>query len=166
MAEIAAHMVHRRLPPLDRILLYDVVLLLGIGLVMVYSASAFVAAHREGYSAYYFVHDCVNIIVSLITLSLVVQIPMSAWQRLSPYLLLAGMGALVLVLIPHIGVRVNGSARWLTLGVGHIQPSEFFKLLLVLYLAGYLVRRRDRLSEFTHGIMTVAVLLMVTGVLL
>ncbi|MDA8389830.1 MAG: putative lipid II flippase FtsW [Gammaproteobacteria bacterium] len=166
MSEIAVHMGRRHLPPLDKILLYDVVLLLGVGLVMVYSASAFVAAHRSGYSAYYFVHDCVNIIVSLITLSFVVQIPMSAWQRLSPYLLLTGMGALVLVLIPHVGVRVNGSARWLSLGVGHIQPSEFFKLLLVLYLAGYLVRRQDRLSEFTHGIMTVAILLMVTGVLL
>ena len=166
MAE--AHYVtqNRRVPPLDPVLLYTVLALLVFGLIMVYSASAFVAAQRLRHSSYYLLHDCVNIAVSLVAFFVVVQIPMSFWRRASPYLLMGGLVALVMVLIPHIGVRVNGSARWLPLGIANIQPSEFLKLFLVLYLAGYLVRRKDRLSEFTHGILTVATLLMITGVLL
>jgi len=156
----------RRVPPFDPVLLYTVLALLVFGLTMVYSASAFVIAQRTGRGSYYLLHDCINIALSLVTFFVVVQIPMSFWRWMSPYLLMVGLAALVMVLIPHVGVRVNGSARWLPLGVINIQPSEFLKLFLVLYLAGYLVRRQDRLSEFTHGILTVATLLMVTGILL
>ncbi len=156
----------RRMPPLDPVLLYTLLTLLGFGFVMVYSASAFEAVHRAGYSTYYLWHDGVNIALSIIALFVVVTIPTAVWREASPYLLMGGLAALVMVLIPHVGVRVNGSARWLSLGVINIQPSEFLKLFLVLYLAGYLVRRQGRLNEFTHGILTVATLLMVTGVLL
>ncbi len=166
MADLNDAAVARRSPPLDPVLLYTLCALLGFGLVMVYSASAFVSIHRAGYSIYYLWHDGVNTALSLVTLMVVVTIPMTVWRKISPYLLIAGLVALVMVLIPHVGVRVNGSARWLSLGVINIQPSEFLKLFLVLYLAGYLVRRQGRLSEFTHGILTVATLLMVTGVLL
>lgn len=166
MAEAYEVAAKRRLPPLDPVLSSVVLALLAFGLTMVYSASAFVAAQRTGHSTYYLVHDCVNIAISLLAFTLVVQIPMVFWRRVSPYLLMIGLFGLVMVLIPHVGVRVNGSARWLPLGVANLQPSEFLKLFLVLYLAGYLVRRQDRLSEFTHGILTVATLLMVTGVLL
>lgn len=166
MAEAYEVGAKRRVPPLDPLLFYVVLALLALGLTMVYSASAFVAAQRTGHSAYYLLHDFVNIAISLLAFTLVVQIPMGFWRRVSPYLLIMGLFGLVMVLIPHVGVRVNGSARWLPLGVVNLQPSEFLKLFLVLYLAGYLVRRQNRLSEFTHGILTVATLLMVTGVLL
>ncbi|WP_297445173.1 putative lipid II flippase FtsW [Acidiferrobacter sp.] len=166
MADTTNAAVMRRSPPLDPVLLYTLATLLAFGLVMVYSASAFVSVHQAGYSTYYLWHDAVNTALSVITLTVVVRIPTAVWRKISPYLLMAGLVALVMVLIPHLGVRVNGSARWLSLGVINIQPSEFLKLFLVLYLAGYLVRRKDRLSEFTHGILTVATLLMVTGVLL
>ncbi|HUW99090.1 MAG TPA: putative lipid II flippase FtsW [Acidiferrobacter sp.] len=156
----------RRVPALDPVLLYTVLVLLAFGLTMVYSASAFIAADRGGYWSYYLLHDFVNIAVSIVALFVVVHIPTTYWRSMSPYLLIAGLVALVMVLIPDVGVRVNGSARWLSLGVGNIQPSEFLKLFLVLYLAGYLVRQQDRLSEFTYGILTVATLLMVTGILL
>ncbi len=166
MAEVREMSHGQRMPPLDAVLFYDWLGLLAIGLVMVYSASAFVATQRVGYSSYYLVHDCVNVAVSVVAFSLALQIPIAFWRRVSSYLLLGGLAALVMVLIPHVGVVANGSARWLPLGVFNVQPSEFLKLLLILYLAGYLVRRRDRLSEFTHGILTVSALLMVTGILL
>lgn len=165
-ADVQEHSRGHRMPALDPVLLYTVVILLALGLMMVYSASAFVAAHRMGYSGYYLLHDAINIAISVIVLAVVVRMPMVFWRRISSYLLLGGFFALLLVLVPHVGLRVNGSARWLPLGVFDLQPSEFFKLFLVLYLAGYLVRRKDRLSEFTHGILTVATLLMITGVLL
>lgn len=166
MSQVSSEARPRHIPALDPVLLYTVLILLAFGLTMVYSASAYVAADRTGNSGYYLLHDFVNIVLSLITFYMVTFIPISFWRQFSPYLLMAGLGALVMVLIPHVGVRVNGSARWLSLGVVNLQPSEFLKLFLVLYLAGYLVRRKDRLSEFTHGILTVAMLLMVTGVLL
>jgi len=166
MNSMGESMLRRAKPPLDPVLLYTVLTLLAFGLTMVYSASAYVAAQRTGHSPYYLLHDVVNVIVSLLALFAVLQIPIKVWRHLSPYLLMVGLAGLVMVLIPHVGVRVNGSARWLSLGVINVQPSEFLKLFLVLYLAGYLVRRKDRLSEFTHGILTVSGLLMATGVLL
>ena len=75
------------------------------------------------------------------------QIPMRAWQKLAPWLFIAGVVLLVLVLVPGIGKSVNGSRRWLSLAVFNVQPSEFMKLAVVLYAASYAVRR----AAFLHA---------------
>jgi cell division protein FtsW len=66
---------------------------------------------------------------------------------LAPYLFIAGAVLLVLVLVPHVGKSVNGSRRWISLGVVNVQPSEFMKLAAVLYAASYAVRR----AAFLHA---------------
>ena len=72
---------------------------------------------------------------------------MKAWQRLAPWLFIAGAVLLVLVLVPGIGKSVNGSRRWLSLAFFNVQPSEFMKLAVVLYAASYAVRR----ATFLHA---------------
>ena len=72
---------------------------------------------------------------------------MKAWQALAPWLFVAGIVLLILVLVPGIGRSVNGSRRWLALYVVNVQPSEFMKLAVVLYAASYAVRK----AAFLHA---------------
>ena len=73
--------------------------------------------------------------------------PLRAWQKLAPWLFIAGAVLLVLVLIPGIGSAVNGARRWLSLAVVNVQPSELMKLAVVLYAASYTVRK----AAFLHA---------------
>ena len=125
-------------------------LLLAIGLVMVYSASiatAEVSAHT-GYRAWYFlVRHALFVGVGVVAAYVAFQVPMKIWQQLAPWLFLGGAALLVMVLIPGIGKSVNGSRRWLSLFVINLQPSEFMKLVVVLYAASYAVRK----AAFLHA---------------
>src|SRR6202008_1615816 len=69
------------------------------------------------------------------------QIPLKACRPFAPYLFFSGAALLVAVLIPGVGRAINGSRRWLPLGVVNLQPSEFMKLFVVLYAASYAVRK-------------------------
>jgi cell division protein FtsW len=117
---------------------------------MVYSSSiatAEASAHT-GNRAWYFLARHAMFVGAGIAAALVgFQIPLRAWQKLAPYVFIAGAVLLVLVLVPHVGKSVNGSRRWLPLGVINIQPSEFMKLAVVLYAASYAVRR----AAFLHA---------------
>jgi cell division protein FtsW len=134
----------------DASLAWAALLLLSLGLVMVYSSSIAMAeaSRHTGYRAwYYLVRHAAFIGVGLVLAAIAFQVPMKAWQRLAPYLFVGGALLLVLVLIPGIGRSVNGSRRWLSLGVANLQPSEFMKLAVVLYAASYAVRK----AAFLHA---------------
>jgi len=134
----------------DATLAWSALLLLAIGLVMVYSASiaAAEASGHTGYRAWYFLlRHGLFLVVGLAAAAIAFQVPMSAWQRLAPWLFALGALLLVLVLVPGIGKSVNGSRRWLSLFVINLQPSEFMKLAVVLYSASYAVRKAASL----HG---------------
>ena len=74
--------------------------------------------------------------------------PTRWWARSSTLLYFVGLGLLLIVVLPGIGKTVNGATRWVALGSFNLQTSEFMKLFLILYLAGYLVRRQ---AEVTHS---------------
>lgn len=153
------------IPDFDQILVWSAILLLSLGLVMVYSASISIAgAGRgiDGYEAYFLVRHGIYLTVGLLIGLIVFQIPMRLWQRFSLYPFLLGMALLVLVLIPGIGNEVNGSRRWLSLFIVNLQPSEFMKLFMVIYIANYTVRRATYLDSLWKGF---APILIVMGVL-
>jgi cell division protein FtsW len=134
----------------DASLAWVTLLLLALGLVMVYSSSIAMAeaSRHTGYRAwYYLARHAAFVAVGLVAAGVAFQVPMKAWQRLAPYLFLAGALLLVLVLIPGIGKSVNGSRRWLPLGIANVQPSEFMKLAVVLYAASYALRK----AAFLHA---------------
>ncbi len=140
----------RTMAALDLSLAWSVLLLLALGLVMVYSSSIAMAeaSRHTGFRPWYFlVRHGLFLVVGLAAAALAFQVPMKAWQRLAPWLFVAGAVLLVLVLIPGIGKSVNGSRRWLPLGVVNVQPSEFMKLAVVLYAASYAVRK----AAFLHA---------------
>ncbi len=127
-------------------------LLMSIGLVMVASASiAFAAANYQG-DAWYFARRHGIFLMMGFCLSLfVVCIPMSVWQRYSGYLLILTLALLVIVLIPGIGKKVNGSQRWLSLGFMSIQVSEIAKFCAVVYFASFFARRYQELHAGLQG---------------
>ncbi|MEO8507403.1 MAG: putative lipid II flippase FtsW [Betaproteobacteria bacterium] len=134
----------------DASLAWTALLLLAIGLVMVYSSSIAMAeaSAHTGYRPWYFLaRHAMFVVVGLLAAGVALQLPMSAWQKLAPWLFIAGAVLLVLVLVPGIGRAVNGSRRWLPLAVINVQPSEFMKLTVVLYAASYAVRR----AAFLHA---------------
>jgi cell division protein FtsW len=89
------------------------------------------------------------------------------WQKAAPWLFLACVALLVLVLVPGIGREVNGARRWISLGAVNLQPSELMKLAVVLYAADYTVRKHAVLKSFRRGLLPMlAVMMFVSWLLL
>ncbi|HKJ70414.1 MAG TPA: putative lipid II flippase FtsW [Gammaproteobacteria bacterium] len=150
----AEQRIRQALP--DPVLLGAVGALLAVGLVMVYSASAPLAAEEVGSSFPVVVRQGVYALLGIGVGAACALIPPEGWRQLAPWVLLAGLVMLLLVLIPGIGVEVGGANRWLSLGPFRVQVSEPFKVAFVLYLAGYLVRKgEDRLGTFSEGLLPI-----------
>ncbi len=156
-------------PVYDRGLLWAVLILLGIGLVMVFSASIAIAESEKavGYNShYYLVRQATFLTVSFAAAFVAFQIPMSWWQKMAPVLFLGGLVLLILVLIPGVGRVVGGSRRWLSLFVINLQPSEFMKLLAAIYVADYTVRKASFMNSFTRGFLPMLAVMLLVGSLL
>lgn len=157
-------------PEYDQGLLWVTLILLGLGLVMVYSASIAIAEASKAVghnSSYYLMRQAIFIFISLSAAFVAFNIPMAWWQKMAPYLFLLGLALLALVLIPGIGREVNGSRRWLSLFVINLQPSELMKLFAAMYVADYTIRKAAVMDSFTKGFMPMlAMMLLVGGLLL
>ncbi|HEY5789005.1 MAG TPA: putative lipid II flippase FtsW [Gammaproteobacteria bacterium] len=140
--------------------------LLGLGLVMVTSASMSLAASRQGEPLYFFWRQLAHAGLGAALGWVVYRTPLAFWERHGGSLLLAGYVLLALVLVPGIGRQVNGAMRWLNLGVFTLQPSELMKLLAVVFIAGYLVRRRHEVQSSLWGFLKPMLLLGFGGGLL
>jgi cell division protein FtsW len=151
----------RKLTP-DMWLLAVVVALLSIGVVMVYSASAIVAADRF-HDPYFFLKK--QLFWALLGSGALLLALRVDYRKLEPIgwpLLIAAGVLLVLVLVPPFAQPINGTRRWLRFGGVSFQPAELAKLALVVYLAAYLATRREELADFRRGLLRP---LAVTGVL-
>ena len=156
----------RRGVDMDFPLLAGCLALLGLGLVMITSASSEVAAAQSGTPLYHMVRHLVYVAIGLVAGGLTLLIPMSFWQNASWKLLIAGFVLLLLVLVPGIGREVNGSMRWIGFGMFNVQPSELAKVFAVIFLAGYLVRRQEEVRESWMGFFKPFVVLMPMAFLL
>lgn len=154
---------------LDPLLLWPALALLLLGLVMVYSASVAYAESRAftGHSATYFLlRHAVFLGIGAVLAAFVFQVPLRVWQSVAPALFLVGLVLLVAVTIPGIGREVNGARRWIPLGPVNLQPAELMKLIVVLYAAGYTVRKLADMGSFTRGFLPMAVVIALLGGLL
>nr|WP_245953094.1 cell division protein FtsW [Alteromonas aestuariivivens] len=139
--------------------------LMSIGLIIVTSASMPVADRLFDNPFHFAIRHGIYLTAATATALVVMQLPMSFWRMSNPYLLLVGLGMLIAVLL--IGRNVNGSTRWLVLGPITIQAAEPAKLFFFAYLAGYLVRRYEEVTENIKGfIKPLAVFLILAGLLL
>lgn len=143
--------VERR--PVDRTILTVVLLLVGAGMVMVYSASSSVAVARFGDGAYYLKRHLVRVVFGLALMALLAHAKYTRVTRLGRPLVGVGIGALLLVLLPGLGgVAAKGAQRWLSLGPFSFQPSDLARFALLLWLADVLAARRDALDRFRDGL--------------
>ncbi len=139
-----------------------------IGVVMVYSASISLADSSK-YTVtptYFLLRHLTALGVALIAGAAAFSIPMTTWQRLAPWMFLAGLALLVIVLIPGVGKGVNGARRWIPLHVLNLQPSELMKIACVLYAANFTVRKQDFMHHFGKGFAPMAAVMALLGTLL
>ncbi len=133
-------------------------LLIG-GLVILASASISVSDNAVGDPFYYVQRQVIAALIGGALGFICLFIPTSMWRTLGPLLLLIAFALLLVVLIPGVGHAVNGSTRWLRVGVINIQVSEPARLCLLLYIAGYLVRQNKSLREQFVGFLRPMLLL-------
>lgn len=148
----------------DYWLLGSVLLLLCIGLVMMGSASVSIAEKQYGEPFYYIWRQIAYITFALLLSHIVLHVPTRVWNTISPHLLIAGCALLVLVLV--VGKEVNGSTRWISLGIFNVQPSELVKLFVVIFLAGYMLRRGEEVRTTVKGFLKPMLIIGLVGVLL
>ncbi|PIQ82777.1 MAG: putative lipid II flippase FtsW [Candidatus Omnitrophica bacterium CG11_big_fil_rev_8_21_14_0_20_64_10] len=141
-------------------LLITTLLLTALGVVMVYSTSAVYAQDRTGDAAYFLKRHLLYLVMGLALSVWILELPAGRIRKWVKPMLGVAVALLVLVLIPGIGARVSGAARWFRLGPFSFQPSEFAQLALILYLADFLSRKRADLNNFLHGLLPV---LLVSG---
>jgi cell division protein FtsW len=156
-------------PSFDHGLFWVSMILIGIGLVMVYSSSIALAETAKKFgnsSSYFLIRQTLFICIGAAAGFITFLIPIRWWQKVSPYLFLGGLFLLILVLIPGIGHKVNGSRRWLSLIVFNLQPSEFMKLFVAMYASDYVLRKSKEIGTFLKGFLPMASAIIVVGLLL
>lgn len=152
--------------PPDAVLFAVVATLVGIGLVMVFSASSATAYAEHGDIAYYVKRQLVWLLVGSVAAFAVYRMDLSRLKRAAPYLLIGAFAGLLLVFVPHVGVGVNGGRRWVGVSSLSFEPSEFAKLALVVYLAAILSNRGERITSLTRGLFPLCVPVLLMAVLI
>jgi len=151
--------------PLDTVLFVSVAALVGIGLVMVFSASSATAYAEHGDIAYYLKRQLVWLAVGLAGAYALYRTDYHLLKRAAPFLLVAATIGLLLVFVPHVGLGVNGGRRWIGASGLSLQPSEFAKLALVIYLATMLASRGERITSLTRGLVPLCVPVVIMAML-
>lgn len=131
--------------------LYSAGTLYCLGLIMVSSASMGVAEANYGTPFYFLVRHAVYLLLGMLAALVTLQIPTSVWQRYGYRFFFFALLLIVLVLVPGIGRRVNGSMRWIGFGGVTIQPSEVMKLAAIVAMSMYLVRQQDDVTSNIRG---------------
>lgn len=136
---------------LDQVLIISALLLLAIGIVMVASASMGIADKQYGDPLLFVRRHMMYVGLGILLAILMQRIRLVHWEKSGAMMVLFALFLLVIVLIPGLGRTVNGATRWLDLGFTGLQTSEPARLLLILYLAGYLVRRGEEVRRTVQG---------------
>jgi len=133
----------------DLSILLITLILVGFGIVMVYSASAILSADKFQDSFHFLKKQALFAAGGVLLMTLAIKIDYHLWQKLAYLILATSFGLLILVLF--IGTRAGGSTRWLYIGSLSFQPSEFAKLALVVFLSYFLTKKGEKIRTFQFG---------------
>ena len=136
------------------------ILLLGFGLIMIYSASVSEGARDFGNKWHFVLLQLKWAGVGLFGMLIASLIPPKIWERLAPFMIAIGLLLLFLVIIPGVGTKVMGARRWLVLPFINLQPSELIKVIEVVYLSSWLHSRKITLPQFGFFVALTAGLIM------
>ncbi|CAM3696428.1 stage V sporulation protein E [Mesobacillus zeae] len=137
----------------DMILLIVTFVLLAIGLIMVYSASAVWAEYKFTDSFFFAKRQMLFAVVGVLAMFFIMNVDYWTWRTWAKVLLIVCFVLLLLVLIPGIGNVRNGSRSWIGVGAFSIQPSEFMKLAMIAFLAKFLSEKQKVITSFKLGLM-------------
>ncbi len=137
----------------DFILIIVTLTLLAVGLTMVYSASAIWAEYKFNDSFFFAKRQMLFAVVGIVALFFIMNIDYWTWRSWAKIIIIACFILLVLVLIPGIGIVRNGSRSWIGIGAFSIQPSEFMKIAMIVFLAKYLSERQKLITSFRKGLL-------------
>ena len=140
--------------------------LAAVGFVIVSSASMDVAQRTYDNEFYFIIRHFSYLVMAAGLGYLVFQVPLSTWQKSGGLLLMVSYILLVLVLIPGVGRTVNGSTRWIPMGLFSMQVSEVAKICVMCYVSGYLVRRHDEVRSSFWGFIKPVLVLSIMVMLL
>jgi cell division protein FtsW len=149
----------------DAVLFGVVAALVGIGLVMVFSASSATAYAEHGDIAYYVKRQLIWFVVGAAAAYGVYRMDLTLLKRAAPFLLIGAIVGLALVFVPHIGLGVNGGRRWVGVSAVSLQPSEFAKLALIIYLSAMLAARGERITSLARGLIPLCIPVAIMAVL-
>lgn len=147
MSDVASASPRVRWLPLSEALLVTVLGLIVFGLTMVYSSSAVFAANRYHDDTFFLAHQVMYAAAGVSLMFAVREMPLHVLRKHLRWILLVGLVALVLVLIPGIGRVVGGARRWISLGVFAVQPAEFAKIMTIAFMAHSVARRAEGKTE-------------------
>jgi cell division protein FtsW len=137
--------------PVDPMIFGIALFLLLYGLVMVGSASLEIGVKTYGNPFFLLTRHGMYLLVSGAAALIAISVPIQSWQKYDAALLAVSFFLLMVVLVPGIGKEVNGATRWVALGPFSLQGSEFVKLFVMIYMAGYLVRRKEEIETSLSG---------------
>jgi cell division protein FtsW len=135
----------------DPFLLLSMVMLLGIGVVMVYSASSVIAMKRFGSDIYFFKKQSLHALVAILVLVCCRHVPYSCYRTLVYPILGIAFLSLMALHVPGVGHTVGGAKRWFRFFGVSFQPSEFARVALIIYLAYSMSKKQERIKAFTIG---------------
>jgi cell division protein FtsW len=142
----------------ERRILFPVLLLSGIGIVMVYSASSSISMEDHNTLFYYmkkqFLFFCISLCVMFVTASF----PYRLYRSFAYIILIASLGLLIAVLFPALNIKAGGAYRWLNLGGFTFQPAEFAKLAMILFMGYSLAKKQEMINQFSVGFFPHAVI--------
>ena len=136
----------------DYMLLVPTLILIGIGLVFIYSASSPLAAQKYNNPTFFFYRQLVFCAVGLFAMLITRKFPISIYAKLVYFTLILCLILMVLVLIPSIAYSANNASRWIRIGYITIQPAEFTKFAVITYMAYSLAKKGDNVESFSNGI--------------
>ncbi|HEU4760312.1 MAG TPA: putative lipid II flippase FtsW [Dehalococcoidia bacterium] len=149
--------------PPDYLLLVATAMLLIVGLLAVYSASFAVGYLEFGDTNYFVARQAIFALVGLAALVFFMRLDYNRLRTLSVPFMLAALVGLLAVLVPGLGATRNGASRWLELGPVAIQPSEFAKLAVIIYISAWLASRGSQISHFSLGFVPFVLMISVVG---
>jgi cell division protein FtsW len=136
----------------SRSILWPVLILVGIGVLMIYSSTALMSMRKYGSGFHYLWNHLFTVAVGIATIGVLMKVD---YLKLRPavYVLMGiSLVSLLLVFVPGVGISANGARRWIRLWPTTFQPSELVKIVMVMFLADYMDKNIQRMKEFRYGI--------------
>ena len=155
----------RSLEPAN-VIMYLVTTLLVIGIIMIYSTSSARTTEGAGSMNIIFLKHVAWVIIAITGMLIMMKTDYHYLQRHSMVIFIVALAGLAVVLIPEIGAKINGSRRWIRVGIFGYQPSEFAKLAMIIFMSGYIVKNREKMATFAKGFVVPIILIGVVSLLI